>query len=98
MYIGNAFESMSKHYQWLTMSTVAATATAVTTTTLATPVTVAVTTATTTCYTSPPLTPGGSMVKLKYTAQLGTSVGSSEESFLMALRGVNASLTAILKL
>ena len=38
------------------------------------------------------------MVKLKYTAQWGLLVGSSEVSFLMALSGVKASLTAIFKL
>ena len=36
-------------------------------------------------------------MKLKWMAHLEMSVGSSSLSFLMALRGVKASLTAILR-
>ena len=42
------------------------------------------------------LTPGGSMVKLKNTAQPLTSEGR-DSSFMIAPRGVNASFTAIFR-
>ena len=42
-------------------------------------------------------TPGGNIVKLKKIPQLGLLSGR-ERSFVIALRGVNASLTAIVNL